>query len=191
VLVQGPGLPATLRALLAALACGRVRPYDEFAAQVRRILAAGIRPTHLDTHKHTHMIPSVLDAVARVAEEFNIPWVRGPIDFPPGTLGLWRRRFRRVLTPRGCRMTDHFAGYRLTGRLRTPELVALLSALPEGLTELMTHPGYCTAALRAAPTRLTDSRRLELEALTAPETRASLERCGIVLTSYGRVTEVS
>ena len=68
--------------LVAALAAGRIRVYDELAAQVRRIVDAGLRPTHLDTHKHTHLAPPVLDAVARLAEEFGIRWVRRPFDFP-------------------------------------------------------------------------------------------------------------
>ena len=65
-------LPASTGALLRALAARQMRVYDELAAQVRKILAAGLKPTHLDTHKHTHLAPPVLDAVARVAEEFEI-----------------------------------------------------------------------------------------------------------------------
>jgi chitin disaccharide deacetylase len=124
--------------LLAALARREIRPYEELAAQVRRILDAGIRPTHLDTHKHTHLAPPVLDAVARLSEEFGIRWVRRPFDFPlnalrgtvprlkrltSGALGLLRRRFHRVLQRHGCRTTDHFAGFQITGRFRTAELV--------------------------------------------------------------------
>ena len=86
VLVGGPALstpgrdlPAGIPRLLAAIAARRIRIYDELSAQVRRILDAGIRLTHLDTHKHTHLAPPVLDAVARIAEETGTPWVRrGP-----------------------------------------------------------------------------------------------------------------
>jgi predicted glycoside hydrolase/deacetylase ChbG (UPF0249 family) len=42
---------------------------------------AGILPTHLDTHKHTHLLPQVLDAVTRVSEEFRIPWCGGRSTF--------------------------------------------------------------------------------------------------------------
>ena len=52
-----------------------------------------MRPTHLDTHKHTHLLPPVLDAVARLAEEFRIPWVRRPFDLPLHADGVpWRTR---------------------------------------------------------------------------------------------------
>jgi len=198
-LVTGKPYPLTVGRLLAALARREIRPYEELAAQVRRILDAGIRPTHLDTHKHTHLAPPVLEAVARLGEEFGIPWVRRPFDFPlqalPGSvprlkrltssaLGLMRRRFHRVLERHRCRTTDHFAGFQITGRFRTAELVQLLARLPDGSTELMCHPGYCGETLRGARTRLKESRERELEALMAPETRAALERHGIELVGY-------
>jgi predicted glycoside hydrolase/deacetylase ChbG (UPF0249 family) len=95
-----------------------------------------------------------------------------------------RGRFHRVLTRHGCRTTDHFAGFQITGRLRTPELVELIQQLPEGVTELMCHPGYCGADLRSAHTRLKESRERELEALIAPETRRAVADAGVALVDY-------
>jgi predicted glycoside hydrolase/deacetylase ChbG (UPF0249 family) len=198
-LVTGRMLPATVPQLLAALVKREIRPYEELSTQVRRILDAGVRPTHLDTHKHTHLAPPVLDAVARIGEEFGIRWIRRPFDFPlnalrgtvprlkqltSGGLGVMRRRFHRVLTKHGCRTTDHFAGFQITGRFRAAELVELLGILPEGSTELMCHPGRCGPALREARTRLKESREEELKALTAPEVRDALTRHGIELVDY-------
>jgi predicted glycoside hydrolase/deacetylase ChbG (UPF0249 family) len=198
-LVSGKPFPPTITKLLAALARREIRPYEELAAQVRRIDASGIRPSHLDTHKHTHLAPPVLDAVARIAQEFAIPWVRRPFDFPLSAprgaapalkrltsraLGVMRRRFHRVLQSHGCRTTDHFAGFQITGRFRTAELVKLLAAIPEGTTELMCHPGRCGPALRQAPTRLKESREGELEALVSAEARAALGANGIELVNY-------
>ena len=169
------------------------------AAQVLRIVDGGNPAQHLDTHKHTHLAPPVLDAVARLAEEFDIRWVRRPFDFPlnalrgavpwmkrwtSDALGLMRRRFHRVLARHGCRTTDHFAGFQITGRFRTEELVRLMGVIPEGSTELMCHPGHCGDALRHARTRLKESRVRELEALVAPETRQAMERHGIELVNY-------
>jgi predicted glycoside hydrolase/deacetylase ChbG (UPF0249 family) len=125
--------------------------------------------------------------------------VRRPFDFPlnalsatvprmkrvtSGAMGLLRRRFHRVLDKHGCRTTDHFAGFQITGRFRAAQLVQLFSLLPEGSTEFMCHPGRCGTALREAPTRLKESREHELEALVAPEVRQALERNGIELISY-------
>ena len=198
--VTGRPFPSTVGRLLAAIASRQIRVYDELVAQLQGIASVGIHATHLDTHKHTHLAPPVLDAVARLSAEFGIRWVRRPFDFPlraaggtgppltrlaSGAMGLLRGRFQRVLTRHGCRTTDHFAGFQITGRLRTAELVQLLELVPEGTTELMCHPGRCGAALRQARTRLKESREEELEALMAAETRAALERNGIELVNYG------
>jgi chitin disaccharide deacetylase len=75
-IVTGKPLPASVPQLLSALARRHIQPYQELAAQVRTILAAGIRPTHLDTHKHTHLAPPVLDAVARSAVAGAARWDR-------------------------------------------------------------------------------------------------------------------
>ncbi|HJT86492.1 MAG TPA: ChbG/HpnK family deacetylase [Bryobacteraceae bacterium] len=202
-LLTGRPLPATIPQLLGALARRQIRVYDELRLQILRILEAGIQPTHLDTHKHTHLAPPVLEAVARLAEEFGIGWVRRPFDFPlrarraaapfarqwtSRTAGLLRPRFHRVLEAHHCRTTDHFAGFQITGRFRTRELVELLLALPEGSTELMCHPGRCGEALRRAPTRLKESREAELEALLAAESREAIGRAGIRLVSYRQLS---
>jgi predicted glycoside hydrolase/deacetylase ChbG (UPF0249 family) len=102
-------------------------------------------------------------------------------------LGLMQGRFRRVLAAHGCRGTDHFAGFQLTGRVGCDALASLAEALPEGVTELMCHPGHCGDALRQAPTRLKESRERELQALTAPETRQALERHNIDLVNYSQL----
>jgi predicted glycoside hydrolase/deacetylase ChbG (UPF0249 family) len=54
----------------------------------------------------------------------------------------------------------------------------------EGTTELMCHPGHCGEYLRAAHTRLKESREAELEALLSQEVREALEKTGIALVSY-------
>jgi predicted glycoside hydrolase/deacetylase ChbG (UPF0249 family) len=205
VLIQGKSLltgrpfPQTISQLLAALARRELRIYDELAAQVRQIREAGIQPSHLDTHKHTHLAPPVLEAVARLAAETGARWVRRPFDLPLSApkgaaplmkrlttraLATTRRRFHRVLESYGCRTTDHFAGFQITGRFRSAELVHLMSVIPEGITEFMCHPGRCTDALRAAPTRLKESRERELEALIDPEVRVAMECNGIELVNY-------
>jgi predicted glycoside hydrolase/deacetylase ChbG (UPF0249 family) len=48
----------------------------------------------------------------------------------------------------------------------------------------MCHPGICTTELRAARTRLKESREEELRALTAPEVRDALRESGVELTNY-------
>ena len=200
VLVGEPPFPLTMAQLMRAVLRGHIRVYDELRTQVRRVIDAGLEPTHLDTHKHTHLLPPVLDAVARLSEEYKIPWVRRPFDLPltlrtrPGigwakrvtsqALGVVRGRFARVLVRHGCRSTDHFAGFQITGRYNAAELAHLIRALPEGSTEFMCHPGICGDELRVARTRLKDSRERELRALTSPEVRTALSESGVQLVTY-------
>lgn len=198
-ILTGRALPRTVTELIQALALRRLNPYAELRAQLVKILDASIRPTHLDTHKHTHLLPPVLKAVARLGEEFGIPWVRRPMDLPlmgSPTEAPWkvravskamsalRGRFHRQLAERGCRTTDYFAGFQITGRYGAEDVLHLLRNLPAGTTEFMTHPGFCTEELRGAVTRLKESREAELRALTDGRVLAALREEGIRLSPY-------
>ncbi|MFN0106388.1 MAG: carbohydrate deacetylase [Bryobacteraceae bacterium] len=191
LLTQKP-FPKDVSSLLRAVYSGTLNLYDEFAAQARRITAAGILPSHADTHKHTHLLPPVCRALCTVAEEFHIPFVRRPADIPlpyraplsAKLMNILMRRLARDIDSSSLRTTDHFAGFAVTGRFNSKDLEDLFARLPEGITELMTHPGRCTSELQSAPTRLKQSRAAELQALTAPETRAALEKNHITLTRY-------
>lgn len=198
-------LPPSVPRLVAAVYAGKLHIEAELEAQLRRITAAGIRPVHLDTHKHTHLLPPVLHAIVKVAHRYGIRYIRRPFDLPMGMIGLHaatlgrrptalgmqllRRRFARILSENGYRATNHFTGFQLTGRYRTQDLVRILSRLPDGATELMTHPGFCGDELLAARTRLKESRLRELEALTAPEVRQALAVHGVELSSYRMLLE--
>jgi predicted glycoside hydrolase/deacetylase ChbG (UPF0249 family) len=193
VLVGMPGFPDTLGQLLQAIALKRIDVYSEFKRQAGKIADTGIRISHADTHKHTHLLPPVLDAMARVAGEFGIRWIRRPFDFlgHPGparfagrVMGLAQPHFRKVLGRYNLRSTDHFAGFRLTGVVDSVQLTSLIERLPDGTTEFMCHPGFCTAELRGAKTRLKESRAEELKALVDERVRGALEANGVALKSY-------
>jgi hopanoid biosynthesis associated protein HpnK len=207
-------LPGSLVELAGRLALGRVRQADieaELRAQIGRITAAGIRPTHVDTHKHTHLYPRVMAAVAQVASEFGIGAVRKPYEslrtlFDGGrengrergemarsltaaAASAGRRRFRRLARSGGLRTPDHFRGIRWTGSLNASDLLGLVERLPEGTTELMCHPGYRDAELDGKATRLKGERQRELDALTAPEVASAVKERGIRLISYRELME--
>lgn len=195
VLVQGRSLltgkpfPDRIKQLLAALAKRQLDVYSELRAQVKAIFAAGLRPTHLDSHKHTHIVPGIFRAVIRLAHEFGIPYVRLPLDetVPLARVpcALASRYYRSIASTSRIRMTDRFLGYRFTGSLTEQMLAATLERLPEGMTELMCHPGFAGPELQQARTRLKESRQRELEALTAPAIRELISANGIRLTGFG------
>jgi chitin disaccharide deacetylase len=183
-LITGALLPDSWVALLKALARGTLDIEAELRAQIQRIRAAGIRPTHLDTHKHSHVHPAVFKAVLRLAREFSVPFVRLPFDtgwLPVSTLNLL---YRRKLHQSGLRATDHFTGFLLTDTLNSETLSSALGRLPQGSTEFMCHPGYLGDELRSAPSRLKEARVRQLEALTSPAIQARLSALEIKLTNY-------
>jgi hopanoid biosynthesis associated protein HpnK len=176
----------------------------EVAAQVRKIQASGIMLTHVDSHKHTHMFPHVLRPVLHAARACGIRAVRNPFEplrsWPLSMMvsvpGLWLRsagvmafqmfasEFRRAVKEVGMVSTDGTVGIAATGKLDQQILLQILKALPEGTWELVCHPGYSDADLKAAGTRLTQSREIELAALTSTETQQALAHEKIELISY-------
>jgi hopanoid biosynthesis associated protein HpnK len=190
-----------LRSFVVRLAAGAIPAAEierECSAQIEKLLAAGLRPSHLDTHQHTHLHPRVARVLARVARRHGIAWIRRPFEnfSPPGdggvglrrlmgvALKLFRPEFDRCMAEYDIRLTDFFTGYRLTGCWTKLAMEATLGALQEGITELMCHPGYCESELEASPTMLRREREQELEILTDPEWRARLSQGGVVLQSF-------
>lgn len=183
--LTGP-LPDSVAELAWALALGRIRPYQEMDAQVRRMLDAGLTPSHLDAHKHTHMLPPVAEAMGRISKQFRIPWVRRPLDVP--VLGAC---LALSLTLHGCRMASRFEGFRRTGSIEAAWLRETIRGLPPGITELMCHPGFLGAELAAARTRLKESRVRELRALTSPLVRSAVQEAGVELIDYRHLVSLS
>ncbi|MES2393083.1 MAG: ChbG/HpnK family deacetylase, partial [Acidobacteriota bacterium] len=154
----------------------------EATAQVQRLQRAGIDVTHIDTHKHTHILPSVARALLFVAERCGISAIRNPFEEPwslsIGHADPLRRLQLKILAPLRKRFealspirnhdiltTSGTLGISATGRLDEPTLRALIAAMPEGLWELVCHPGYNDRHLDTITTRLRATREIELRAL--------------------------
>jgi chitin disaccharide deacetylase len=179
----------------------------ELRAQISRIMIRGIAPTHLDGHKHVHVLPGVDDIVIRLAREFAIPSVRCPLEEAPGLLNtveagksaggsvlrqylvgrgisLFARRFRRKLADAGLSHPAHFHGISYTGFLNTRLIEDVVERLPEGTNELMCHPGYSDADLARTRTRLLVQREVEAFALCSPLIKRLVAGSGIRLVNY-------
>lgn len=170
-----------------AVLSGQVSPADiarEATAQIHRLQTAGIHVTHLDTHKHTHILPSVARPLLAIAESLGITAIRNPFE-PLWSLQISRSSLLRKLQVRlmarlrprflnlpqirsgAIRTTNGALGISATGTLDATTLQATLAALPPGLWELVCHPGYNDADLASITTRLRTSREVEREALLA------------------------
>jgi predicted glycoside hydrolase/deacetylase ChbG (UPF0249 family) len=193
-----------LAALLKKLSAAEIQ--QEAEAQIRRIHAAGITVTHVDTHKHTHLFPHVLRPVVRAAKACGIRRIRNPFEpshmRPPASQGLWlrsagvwafqvfRKQFLRIMQEEEMLTTDGSAGIVVTGILDVAQLLRIVRALPDGTWELVCHPGHCDDDLRGAGTRLLESRDIELQALTSADTKRALAECMAELISYKDLQEL-
>jgi hopanoid biosynthesis associated protein HpnK len=177
----------------------------EITAQIRKLQSAGIHVSHLDTHKHTHILPQVLRPLLRAARACDVRAVRNP--FGPLRLSLlveharlWKQyskvkllqslagRFRRTAAQAGIITTDGTVGIAATGSLDDRLFRHILETLPEGAWEFVCHPGYNDDDLQRVRTRLRESRTQELQLLTSPGTRRLLAENGVELISYGDLT---
>jgi hopanoid biosynthesis associated protein HpnK len=171
----------------------------ELTAQIDRVRSEGIRPTHLDAHKHVHAFPPIFAIVARLAERFAIPVVRVPYEpwlpvwgderqrrtarwqaFLNAAMLPWARRDYRTAAAHGLR-APQFVGRSHTGVLSAGSIEGLLRRLRPGVTELMVHPGYVDAALSQTRTRLLSSRAEEVRLLCGADTHGLVVEQGIHL----------
>ncbi len=148
--------------------------HREWCGQMERVLAAGIRPSHIDTHHDVHRFPVAFKVYCHLASEYGLSArTLGPVH--TAELRRW-----------GVRCTDAFetawGGEDLTtkGLLQCAERAFALTECES--IELMTHPGFCDDDLRRK-SGYTDDRERELEALCDPELRALLDKAGVCLGS--------
>ncbi|QDT46431.1 hypothetical protein Pan258_04500 [Symmachiella dynata] len=181
----------------------------ELDAQFQRVCDAGVHIDHVDGHRYFHVIPGVFEIVARLALKHDCQVLRYPRE-RLGPWGLWTRpgqaqrrllnvpkqiilsRFTRAAQAHQPRPegTEHFHGVLDSGAVTSQSLLRLLSNLPAGTIEIVTHPGgvrdtgaaTCTAddlKFLQSPDRL-----LEFEALVDPGIKSFVEQNGIQLQRF-------
>jgi chitin disaccharide deacetylase len=192
---------------------GRLSPEEieaEATAQINKIQAAGIAVSHLDTHKHTHILFSVLKPLLRAARASGVRAIRNPfVPLRPLAFAhlarrphLWKRysglrflrlggeKFRRLVQAEGMVTTDGTFGMVVTGALDERLFQAILGSIPPGTWEFVCHPGYNDVELSGVRTRLRESRVQELQLLTSATARQILEKNGVELISYRHLAGV-
>ncbi len=197
----------SLKIFAARALTGRLNPSEieaEATAQIHKLQSAGISVSHVDTHKHTHLFPSVLRPLLRAAQACGVHAVRNPFG-PRRPLrssellarpNLWARyaevrilrtlagKFRRTAKQEGFTAPDGTLGVVVTGVLDEKLFRHLAATIPEGTWEFVCHPGYYDEELQRTNTRLRLSRETELRVLTMPEVQGLLADSEIELISY-------
>jgi predicted glycoside hydrolase/deacetylase ChbG (UPF0249 family) len=154
---------------------GRTPPGD--AAGVRRILERqaelfemlmGRRPTHLDSHRNSHLHPIALPEFKELARRWGIP-LRGEsrVKLLPGFYGQWH-------------------GVSHPEQVGVPSLLKMLATKVEpGITELICHPAYVDATLESSY-RL--EREVERATLCHRDIRHALDSLHIHLVGFADVS---
>ena len=114
----------------------------------------GGRPTHIDSHHHTHRNPALHDVFVDFAERHKLP-------MREHTVG-------------------HCAGYYGEDAIGVENLLEIFGRLEDGDTELGCHPGYADGL----ESRYSAPRERELQTLTDPRVRAHLAELGIELIGW-------
>jgi hopanoid biosynthesis associated protein HpnK len=194
----------TSGAILKRMLAGRFKIEEvitELRAQIEKALNAGLRLTHVDSHKHTHALPQICDAIISTIKEYGINAIRAPrerwrfdrdadsfelVTQSAGAFGISQlcRISAAKLKKSGVRTPDFFFGVARTGFWTKSWLIDLIERLPEGASELMCHPGYEDAELDGIKTRLRASRTNELRLLTDTDVVAQLKENGVNLINY-------
>lgn len=167
----------------------------EFRAQIEKVLSRGLAVSHLDSHCHVHMLPGCYALTLKLAADYRIPFVRVPRGAAApdiaSALSSPARLARQLqlpalellsrLAPPAPRRADRMLGVAAAGTLTRAKLLGMLRRAAAGLSELICHPadapnphhnlwGYDGVA--------------ELDALTAPEVRRTLDESDVRLTSF-------
>jgi hopanoid biosynthesis associated protein HpnK len=192
--------PAKL--LLLSMARRKIRNAirTEFTAQIQWVVDNGIKPTHLDSHKHIHCFPAIFPIVCDLARRFEIKAVRFIFEpkevlampWPlPSEGGRKRARKARILA-RINRLqnsdllkTDCLLGVAHMGKIDVNFFKAVALYNPAATAEIMSHPGFDDETEKRKS--IVHQRKSELDALCSERTKQYLGNAGVKLVNYGQL----
>jgi len=195
-LVDAGGCFRPLTPFILRMLSGRVA-LDELAAewraQIAAVRGAGVRISHLDSHQHVHLVPSIFRGVAaRLAteERVSLRAMDGPIAggaTHPNMKGVVLTIATRLSVGRRFRhlVAAHGAGIPLRDHATLDALRAsLLAAKPGDTIELVVHPGFLDEGLRASGDTYGEGREDEHAFLVSEDARSWLRLSGFRLSDF-------
>ena len=175
----------------------------EYRAQIEKALAAGVRIDHLDFERHHGLWRPLYELAQGLAAEYGLGIRRyyEPLFFVlrnlpfPGVRPFWKSChmffYQRVCHRKPAVFApDYFFGQSHIGQLSREYLRALFAALPEGVSELMCHPGLRDEGEESGVREevgsswITGGRVSDLAAVADPEICRLAAESGITLGTY-------
>jgi hopanoid biosynthesis associated protein HpnK len=160
----------------------------EIRAQFQCFAQTGLPLDHADAQSHMHVHPTLFALILRIGREYGLRAIRIPYE-PLGrtrTIAPWLALMRARALRAGVVYNDYAFGVTEAGALTEERVLQILTALPDGVTEIFFHP-----ALRAfsGADAGTESYQWsgELAALTSAGVRSAIERLGIARITYGEL----
>ncbi len=169
--------------------------YEELKAQLEILKKTGLKITHINSHEHIHIMPRILEIFIRLAREYNIPAIRFPrTDRPPKGLSVKENyrsfllnhfygRIKNNMNNSGLAYTDFFMGLLDAGKLDIDKIKTMVSNLKDGVTEIVTHPGFLSPEVLNRY-RWHIGGETEIFALTDNRLKNVIKASGIKLISY-------
>ena len=164
-------------------------------------MATGLKPTHIDSHQHLHMLPGIFPLVLTLATERRIKRVRlsrgiygNPFTPWPGIgdiigkfgLEILSRRNKLLAKKRGFASPDGFVGQVAGGAVSTEFMLTFADKFVGGTVEVMLHPGLDNEII-AKEAGWQHDYEGEFEAVCNERVKEALVRQGITLVNFGNL----
>jgi chitin disaccharide deacetylase len=160
----------------------------EIDAQFEAYRASGLVLDHVNTHKHFHLHPTLLDMILASGKRHGMKAMRLPRSrATPLLLKPWVGRVARRLDDAGIAHNDDMIGLEESGAFDEAAVLKAVQGLREGVTEMYFHPA--TLSGRAiAPSMPQYRHTVELAALVSPNVREALSQRGATRVTFGSLT---
>jgi hopanoid biosynthesis associated protein HpnK len=171
----------------------------EIEAQFAAFRATGLTLDHVNAHKHFHLQPSISAILIPIAARYGARFLRVPMEdrrivanidgARAAASGVLIAPLAHLLRARayrfGLKTADRLFGLGWSGHVTKERLIALAASLPEGITEIYTHPAIGAGFLGAARGYQYQE---ELAGLTAAEVVAAFARKDIQRSGFSDLT---
>jgi len=160
----------------------------EWRAQIEAFIrAAGRKPTHLDSHHHSsYFSPALFSGMLALAKEYDCA-IRFPfVGDVSKELEQTHKRLPELIQQFVPRRPDRFVVDFYDQRATYDELLNIIDNLPDGITEIMCHPGYTDDAF-ANESVYNAQRDQELQILTDPSMKEAIRVNGIQLITFAEL----
>ena len=149
---------------------------------------------HIDSHQHLHLLPGLFNLTIKLAKKWSVKYIRVPYEnfeigihghdrLPCSVLNIFSLGKVERLSANSLKTTDNFFGSSFTGALTSEVWNDLLPEIPDGVTEIMCHPGKTDAEIKKNygwQSRWEE----ELEALSNPDISKLAKKNGIIFTNF-------